>query len=662
MQKPIDMPGRPVFSWRYAALALFLIGAPPAWGQTTVTLTNASFFSLQAAVASGGTVVLAFNGTITAAGPLLVLQDTVVDASGFQVTLDGSNSTSLFYVGPGVHFQVTNLTMANGQSLGGNGAGGPNNPGNGFVGYSGANGSNGMGGAIYNTGMSEFVNCTFLTNNATGGNGGDGGGPPPGGSQAGNGGGGGIGYGGAIYNLSALILSNCTFAGNSVIGGNGGLSTNGVGTNGIPRAGMGGAGAISVGAALYNAPGASAVILDCTFNNNLAQGGGSQPGGGSIQGNNGTPGAPGGNAEAGAIGNWGTNTMINSTFYANAAMGGTGGNGGAAPPGGFAGGAGGAGGDGFGGSVLNAGWMSVTNCTFAGAVALGGAGGSGAGGPHGVGANGPAGLGFGANIANNDGIFDLKNSILASSTTASNAFGTITDQGNNISSDGSPVFSAPYSQNNLDAGLLDLNNNGGPTETMALVPGSPAIDAIYDASAPLFDQRGVPRPLGDRSDIGAFEFGSTYSVSGQIAFGSNVFAGATLSITDGVRSYGTVTDTNGNYSLNFLPTGSYTLTPQPAGFFTPPSVQVSLPSTLTGVNFAAAPATAAITMTPDPDSQSFVVNIAFSGIPNLPYRIQECKDFSPWKNAVTNNSGPSGVFYFSQNTTNFTKRFFQAIP
>ena len=133
-------------------------------------------------------------------------------------------------------------------------------------------------------------------------------------------------------------------------------------------------------------------------------------------------------------------------------------------------------------------------------------------------------------------------------------------------------------------------------------------------------------------------------------------------ITDGVRTYETVTDTNGNYSLIFLPTGSYTLTPQPAGFFTPPIAQFALTNSLTSVNFAAAPATAAITLTPTPASQSFLVQITFSGIPNLNYRIQDTKDFSPWKNAVTNNSGPSGVFYFSQNTTNFTKRFFQAIP
>ena len=51
-----------------------------------------------------------------------------------------------------------------------------------------------------------------------------------------------------------------------------------------------------------------------------------------------------------------------------------------------------------------------------------------------------------------------------------------------------------------------LANNGGPTQTHALVPGSPAIDAApADADCPAADQRGVARPQGAGCDIGAFE-------------------------------------------------------------------------------------------------------------------------------------------------------------
>jgi hypothetical protein len=55
--------------------------------------------------------------------------------------------------------------------------------------------------------------------------------------------------------------------------------------------------------------------------------------------------------------------------------------------------------------------------------------------------------------------------------------------------------------------LLGLADNGGPTKTHALVPGSPAIDASpADADCAPADQRGVLRPQGASCDIGSFEF------------------------------------------------------------------------------------------------------------------------------------------------------------
>ena len=56
--------------------------------------------------------------------------------------------------------------------------------------------------------------------------------------------------------------------------------------------------------------------------------------------------------------------------------------------------------------------------------------------------------------------------------------------------------------------ILDttLQNNGGETNTHALVPGSPAVDAIPAASCgATTDQRGITRPQGPDCDIGAFE-------------------------------------------------------------------------------------------------------------------------------------------------------------
>ena len=56
--------------------------------------------------------------------------------------------------------------------------------------------------------------------------------------------------------------------------------------------------------------------------------------------------------------------------------------------------------------------------------------------------------------------------------------------------------------------LGPLQDNGGPTFTHALLATSPAIDAGNDAKAPATDQRGVRRPQGAASDVGALEVGN----------------------------------------------------------------------------------------------------------------------------------------------------------
>jgi hypothetical protein len=55
--------------------------------------------------------------------------------------------------------------------------------------------------------------------------------------------------------------------------------------------------------------------------------------------------------------------------------------------------------------------------------------------------------------------------------------------------------------------LGKLQNNGGPTNTLALTPASPAIDTIPLAGCPKRDQRGKHRPDGHehRCDVGAYE-------------------------------------------------------------------------------------------------------------------------------------------------------------
>jgi len=83
---------------------------------------------------------------------------------------------------------------------------------------------------------------------------------------------------------------------------------------------------------------------------------------------------------------------------------------------------------------------------------------------------------------------------------------SFTSLGYNLADDTSCGFTEPTDLIVADAMLGPLQDNGGPTETHALLPGSPAIDAgSPDCPPPDTDQRGVVRPQGAACDIGAFE-------------------------------------------------------------------------------------------------------------------------------------------------------------
>jgi len=59
----------------------------------------------------------------------------------------------------------------------------------------------------------------------------------------------------------------------------------------------------------------------------------------------------------------------------------------------------------------------------------------------------------------------------------------------------------------VDARLRPLGANGGPTETVPLLPGSPALDRTPAGTCPppAVDQRGITRPQGPACDAGAYE-------------------------------------------------------------------------------------------------------------------------------------------------------------
>jgi uncharacterized repeat protein (TIGR03803 family) len=415
--------------------------------------------ALQAALAGGGTVRFACDGTITLSHTIEIGTNTVLDASGNQITISGSNACRVFFVDSNVNFTLINLTIANGLSTNGSGGGiyndGTLNAANClFLSNSAVAGLGleGSGGAIHNQGTLSATDCAFLQNFVVGGDQ----------TQIGNPGG--AARGGAICNLGSMMVERSLFASNMIVGGTGGPGAGGVNSIGSwppPSPGsMGATGGDACGGALFI--GGPAILVNCTLAGNQARGG------------------PGGQGGAGGTG-FNTGTLQNFTL---------------------AGGPGGSGGTGYGAACDPAGALRLTNCTIALNTSVGGPGGvGGMGNPNGS----PGGDGMAAGVLQTTNGISV-NSLLAGNSPA-NCAGTIADAGHNLSSDASCAFTNLGSLNNTDPKLGPLADNGGPTLTMALLPGSPAIGAGDSASAPPTDQRGYPRPIRAGVDIGAYQAG-----------------------------------------------------------------------------------------------------------------------------------------------------------
>lgn len=274
---------------------------------------------------------------------------------------------------------------------------------------------------------------------------------------AGNGGGnndGTYGEGGGIYNNGNLQLLNCTFFGNSSISGEAVSPKN--------KPGQGGG--------IYNT--GSCFISSCLLLEN------------STVGSHDRNGTTDGDGLGGAIYNESTLRIINSTITANSAIGGS--------QSSYVGSAWG------GGAYNDQGDLTLVNSSIANNSSI----------PGQVVSGTHPGAGYGANIANTNGVLTLKNTILAYGGTPGNAWGSITDGGHNISSDASAAFNSGTSFNQTDPRLGTLGDNGGPTQTLPLLANSPAIDFGTADGAPATDQRGYARPAGAGVDIGAFEYGA----------------------------------------------------------------------------------------------------------------------------------------------------------
>jgi hypothetical protein len=121
------------------------------------------------------------------------------------------------------------------------------------------------------------------------------------------------------------------------------------------------------------------------------------------------------------------------------------------------------------------------------------------------------------NNGNGGGIYDavsnglvMGNTILAGNYAyeGGDLYGRLTGDGYNLIGNAYPGGGFdPTDLLNVDPRLGPLQDNGGPTPTMALLPGSPAINAGDNTNAPMWDQRGAPfhRIVHGSIDIGAFE-------------------------------------------------------------------------------------------------------------------------------------------------------------
>jgi fibronectin-binding autotransporter adhesin len=126
----------------------------------------------------------------------------------------------------------------------------------------------------------------------------------------------------------------------------------------------------------------------------------------------------------------------------------------------------------------------------------------------------------GGGIANfaGGGTIHIKNTIVANSLDSDpidfgddpipDVYGSFTSLGYNLIEDvgSASGFGATGDQTSIDPDLGSLQDNGGPTETHALNPSSPAIDAGDNTGAPATDQRGMDRIENLVVDIGAYEY------------------------------------------------------------------------------------------------------------------------------------------------------------
>jgi predicted outer membrane repeat protein len=311
--------------------------------------------------------------------------------------------------------------------------------------------------------------------------------------------------GGGIFNASGatLTLINCLVSGNTAGGGNIQLS------------------ALVSGGGIRNAAGALLTLTETTVFNNWAQIGGGIWNNGTLnvtgstfsQNSAGSGISTTVDLEGGAIyaaGGQSISSITNSTFFNNTAKT-------------------------NGAAIATGGTMDVTHSTFAGNATD---------------------VGTGAAVTAMHNTLTLKASILANAPeNCSFTGGSVSSGGHNLSTDATCSLTGTGDLTNTPAGLdpAGLQDNGGPTWTIGLLPTSAAIDHVptpctdVNGDPIATDQRGVTRPRGAGCDVGAFEvirpeptITSFTPASGpagtSVIISGSALAGATAVVFNGVNA------------------------------------------------------------------------------------------------------------------------------
>jgi hypothetical protein len=424
------------------------------------TLGNSD--TIQFNLPAGSQTITLTGGALSITHPL-----TISGPGAASLTINGANLDRVFVVGTIFSQNLSLMASIAGLTIsGGSAVTTTNNYGGGLLNFGTLTVNNTTfssntaaasgGGGIYNDGTLTLNNCNFTTDSVTSG-----------------------GPGGGIQNPSpgTLTVNNCVFTGNTALSGGSGAGIANSGSATVTNSAFSSNNASTNGGGIFNSQTGTLTVTNCTFANNF---GGSDGGGldqdGTATVTNTTFTGNSAGSEGGAMDNRGTLlSFANCALVGNSAVS-------------------------DGGGLATSGSAQVVNCTITGnRVTVGSSGVFGSG----IYDGGIAAKVFNTLVAGN---------LRGTGTAADDIEGTLdASSSNNLIGTGGSGGLVNGNNNNQvgvsNPGLGTLASNGGPTQTVELLAGSPAIahGSTANVTNGETDQRGFARVVNGAVDIGAVE-------------------------------------------------------------------------------------------------------------------------------------------------------------